>query len=75
VCSGGYTPTPIRFVAGLVWGYTYGMFKLLDKAFWKFASGFIFILLVSFSVLALSGVLREAKKNYSAVFKAVHPAH
>lgn len=51
--------------------FHYGMFKLLDKAFWRFASGFVFILIVSFSVLAISGVFREAGKNYSAVFEAV----
>ena len=46
------------------------MFKLLDKAFWKFLSGFVIILLVSFSLLTIFGVWREAKQNYAALIEA-----
>ena len=45
------------------------MFKLLDKAFWRFVSGFVLILIVSFSLLTIFGVWREAKQNYAALIK------
>ncbi|MDO8620564.1 MAG: hypothetical protein Q7R64_04435 [bacterium] len=48
------------------------MFKLLDKAFWKFLSGFVLILVISFSLLTIFGVMREARKNLSALFEAFH---
>lgn len=46
------------------------MFKLLDKAFWKFFSGFVLILIVSFSLLTVAGAFREAKKNFAALIEA-----
>ena len=46
------------------------MFNLLDKAFWKFVSSFVLILIVSFSLLTIFGVWREAKENYAALIKA-----
>jgi len=46
------------------------MFNLLDKAFWKFFSGFVIILLVSFSLLTIFGVWRETKENYAALLEA-----
>lgn len=46
------------------------MFKLLDKAFWKFLSGFVLILLVSFSLLTIFGAWRETKANYAALMEA-----
>ena len=45
------------------------MFKLLDQTFWKFLSGFVLILIVSFSLLTILGVWREAKENYAAIFQ------
>jgi len=46
------------------------MFKLLDKAFWRFLSGFFIILLVSFSILTIFGMWREAQKNYATLIWA-----
>lgn len=46
------------------------MFKLLDRAFWKFFSGFLFILIVSLSLLTVAGAFREAKENYAALLEA-----
>ncbi len=43
---------------------------LLDRAFWRFLSGFVFILLISFSLLTILGVWRESKENYSALIRA-----
>lgn len=47
------------------------MFKLLDKAFWKFFSGFVFILIVSFSLLTVVGAFREARENFAALREAI----
>ncbi|MDO8594470.1 MAG: hypothetical protein Q7R93_03070 [bacterium] len=47
------------------------MFKLLDKAFWKFLSGFVLILVVSFSLLTIFGVWRGASQSYAALMQAV----
>lgn len=46
-----------------------GMFKLLDRAFWKFLSGFVLILIVSFSILTIFGAWREAKDSYSQLIR------
>ncbi|HBV00943.1 MAG TPA: hypothetical protein DEF00_00930 [Candidatus Taylorbacteria bacterium] len=46
-----------------------GMFKLLDRAFWRFLSGFVLILIVSFSLLTFFGVWREARENYSQLIR------
>lgn len=46
------------------------MSKLLDRAFWKFLSGFVLILIISFSVLTVFGVWRETRENYAALITA-----
>jgi len=46
------------------------MFKLLDKAFWKFFSGFVLILIVSFSLLTVLGAFREARVNFAALVQS-----
>ncbi len=48
------------------------MFKLLDKAFWRFAMGFVLILIVSFSILTISGAWREMEGNFAALLTAFH---
>ncbi len=50
------------------------MFKLFDKAFWKFFSGFVLILVVSFSILTVVGVFRSAQEQYAAIWEAVSGA-
>ncbi len=43
------------------------MFKLLDRTFWRFFSGFVLILVVSFSVLTIFGVWRGAHETVAAL--------
>lgn len=47
------------------------MFKLLDKTFWRFASGFVLILVVSVSLLTLFGMYENTKENVAALFRAI----
>jgi hypothetical protein len=46
------------------------MFKLLDKAFWRFCSGFVLILVVSFSLLTVFGAFREARENFATLLQS-----
>ncbi len=46
------------------------MFKLLDRAFWRFFSGFVLILVVSFSLLSVLGAFREARENFAALLQS-----
>ncbi|MEK7170483.1 MAG: hypothetical protein AAB767_04305 [Patescibacteria group bacterium] len=46
------------------------MFKLFDKAFWRFFSSFVLILIVSFSILTIFSAWRETKENYAALKEA-----
>lgn len=46
------------------------MLKLFDKAFWKFTSGFVLVLILSFSILTLSSVWKETRENSAALLQA-----
>lgn len=47
------------------------MLKLFDRAFFKFLAGFVIILAVSFSILALSGSYREVGQYVAAFFRSL----
>jgi len=47
------------------------MFNLLDQAFWRFASGFVIILIISVSILTLFGMYQGAKANVAGFLQSV----
>lgn len=52
--------------ARILFGKASGLF---DQTFWKFFSGFVFVLIVSISLLAVVGVWREAAENYAQLIQ------
>ena len=44
---------------------------MFNRTFWNFVSGFIIILIVSFSLLTFFGAYRESKENMTALFEAL----
>lgn len=56
------SPTPVRIFFGKASG-------LFDQTFWRFFSGFVFVLIVSISLLAVVGVWREAADNYAQLIQ------
>lgn len=56
------SPIPPRTLLGRASG-------LLDGTFWKFLSGFVLVLIVSLSLLAVVGVWREAAENLAQLIQ------
>ena len=46
--------------------YAEYMFQLFDRAFWRFTLGFVLILVVSFSILVVTGAYRDIKEEIAA---------
>ena len=47
---------------------------MLNRTFWNFVSGFVLILIVSFSLLTVFGVYKESKEHVAAHFTALRGA-
>ena len=45
------------------------MFKFLDRTFLNFLSGFVLILVISFSLLTFFGAYQQAKESVAALFE------
>ena len=43
--------------------------SLLDRTFWRFLSGFVLVLIISLSLLAVLGVWREAAENFALLVR------
>lgn len=46
-------------------------FRLFDRTFWRFLSGFVLILIVSLSLLAIFGVWRGAQDQFAELGETV----
>jgi|GEM_PF-4496581 len=45
---------------------------MFNRTFWNLLSGFVLILVVSFSLITLFGVFRDSQESMAALWEALH---